>query len=318
MTDYFKAKADSNGVSGDDVNRRYREARLGFAAPSEDWDQAGVIVHCIYPGQIPTKSHACIVLWDMSSVGPIGFVAESLEDILSDPDIPKLDDVSRAPSAELVAHLANEDGDQCRFGLGAACERDRDCDDCMTDQVAADPRDYCDHRDDDCSVVCSGCVFESDMDDKAQLASIEPDDYEKAFTPDPEGCGCHRDDCHDCNIDLDKQTCLNCLHSECPAFDQPCEDCHMPTSAWEPKVDGPPSLTPATVETLTLVNDPVDEFKEMQANIDVAVGRLENAQYTWVCNHIMCKHFVVGTCHQVDDACFFKTCPRLNFDGLEY
>ena len=79
---YFNAKADGAGVSGDDVNRRLRERRLGFAEPSSDWDQAGVIVHCIYPGQMPTKSHACIVLWDLSTCGPMGFVAESLEDIL--------------------------------------------------------------------------------------------------------------------------------------------------------------------------------------------------------------------------------------------
>lgn len=78
---YFNAKADRAGVSGDDVNRRLRERRLGFAEPSSDWDQAGTVVHCIYPGQIPTKSHACIILWDLSTCGPMGFVAESLEEI---------------------------------------------------------------------------------------------------------------------------------------------------------------------------------------------------------------------------------------------
>jgi hypothetical protein len=51
-TDYFKAQAgDTGDISGDDVNRRLRESRLGHAAPSADWADCKKIVYCLWPGQ---------------------------------------------------------------------------------------------------------------------------------------------------------------------------------------------------------------------------------------------------------------------------
>jgi hypothetical protein len=55
MSDYFAAKAEGAGVSGDDVNRRLREARLGHAAPSDDWVECKRIVRCLWPDQTATR-----------------------------------------------------------------------------------------------------------------------------------------------------------------------------------------------------------------------------------------------------------------------
>jgi len=54
MTDnYFHLTlADVDGISGDDLNRRHRENRLGFKAPSADWANSGNEIRCIYERQI--------------------------------------------------------------------------------------------------------------------------------------------------------------------------------------------------------------------------------------------------------------------------
>jgi hypothetical protein len=73
---YFEETVETDGISGDDVNRRLREARLGFKAPSEDWEQCGTVIHCIYPDQVPTKSHESIIMWmGVGLRAPVGFVA---------------------------------------------------------------------------------------------------------------------------------------------------------------------------------------------------------------------------------------------------
>jgi hypothetical protein len=51
MLDYFAVEADTAGISGDDVNRRLREARLGHAAPSDDWVNCKRIARCLWPDQ---------------------------------------------------------------------------------------------------------------------------------------------------------------------------------------------------------------------------------------------------------------------------
>ena len=56
MGKYFhNTLADVDGISGDDLNRRHREQRLGFSAPSGDWVQASKEIRCIYPGQVVRK-----------------------------------------------------------------------------------------------------------------------------------------------------------------------------------------------------------------------------------------------------------------------
>ena len=58
MRGYFNVQADGQGISGDDVNRRLREARLGHAEPSQDWiDDCKRVIRCIYPGQTITALH---------------------------------------------------------------------------------------------------------------------------------------------------------------------------------------------------------------------------------------------------------------------
>jgi hypothetical protein len=57
MSDYFEVGADAAGISGDDVNRRLREARLGHAAPSDDWATCKRIIRCIWPDQVATDFH---------------------------------------------------------------------------------------------------------------------------------------------------------------------------------------------------------------------------------------------------------------------
>ena len=57
MEAYFGVKAEAEGISGDDVNRRLREARYGHVAPSEDWKTCKRIVRCIWPDQVATRMH---------------------------------------------------------------------------------------------------------------------------------------------------------------------------------------------------------------------------------------------------------------------
>jgi hypothetical protein len=58
MGTYFKAKAgDTGDISGDDVNRRLRESRLGHAAPSADWADCKRIARCLWPDQVATEFH---------------------------------------------------------------------------------------------------------------------------------------------------------------------------------------------------------------------------------------------------------------------
>jgi hypothetical protein len=57
MLDYFEVEASAAGISGDDVNRRLREARLGHVAPSGDWATCKRIIRCIFPDQVATEIH---------------------------------------------------------------------------------------------------------------------------------------------------------------------------------------------------------------------------------------------------------------------
>ena len=81
--DYFKKTATDNSISGDDVNRRRREARLGHAAPSKDWEQCHVVIHCIYKGQVPTKTLLDVILWNFLPNCVLGFVADSIVGVLA-------------------------------------------------------------------------------------------------------------------------------------------------------------------------------------------------------------------------------------------
>jgi hypothetical protein len=48
----YRRKLDDSGLSGDDVNRRLREARLGHSMPSSDWEaNKGKVIRCIYADQ---------------------------------------------------------------------------------------------------------------------------------------------------------------------------------------------------------------------------------------------------------------------------
>ena len=52
MGKYFhNTLASEKGISGDDLNRRHREQRLGFKAPDSTWAEAGKEIRCIYPDQ---------------------------------------------------------------------------------------------------------------------------------------------------------------------------------------------------------------------------------------------------------------------------
>jgi hypothetical protein len=55
MSDYFNETLAS-GLSGDDVNRRLREKRLGFGEPSPDWAECSREIRCIYGGEHVTKA----------------------------------------------------------------------------------------------------------------------------------------------------------------------------------------------------------------------------------------------------------------------
>ena len=51
MEKYFNVDATADGISGDDVNRRLRESRLGWSEPSPDWANCKKITRCIWGGQ---------------------------------------------------------------------------------------------------------------------------------------------------------------------------------------------------------------------------------------------------------------------------
>jgi hypothetical protein len=56
--DYFAVEASAAGISGDDVNRRRREAKLGFVnPPSADWAGCKRIARCLWPDQVATVMH---------------------------------------------------------------------------------------------------------------------------------------------------------------------------------------------------------------------------------------------------------------------
>ncbi|MBW2646913.1 MAG: hypothetical protein JRE23_12220 [Deltaproteobacteria bacterium] len=57
MSEYFDVKAEAAGISGDDVNRRLREARRGHAAPSTDWVNCKRIARCLWPDQATREIH---------------------------------------------------------------------------------------------------------------------------------------------------------------------------------------------------------------------------------------------------------------------
>lgn len=57
MTDYFEVEADAAGISGDDVNRRLREARQGLSAPTADWATCKRIIRCLWPDQVADCIH---------------------------------------------------------------------------------------------------------------------------------------------------------------------------------------------------------------------------------------------------------------------
>ena len=48
--------ADEDGISGDDLNRRNRERRLGFGPADPSWAQAKKEIRCIYPDQTITRA----------------------------------------------------------------------------------------------------------------------------------------------------------------------------------------------------------------------------------------------------------------------
>ena len=52
---YHNTLATEKGISGDDLNRRHRENRLGYAPAHESWADAGLEIRCIYPGQTITR-----------------------------------------------------------------------------------------------------------------------------------------------------------------------------------------------------------------------------------------------------------------------
>jgi hypothetical protein len=57
MKNYFHLTlADEAGISGDDLNRRHRESRLGFAEPDASWFETDKEIRCIYPGQTITRA----------------------------------------------------------------------------------------------------------------------------------------------------------------------------------------------------------------------------------------------------------------------
>ena len=103
---YFTDTIAENGISGDDVNRRLREKRLGFQAPSDDWFLAGAPIHCIYKGQIPTKTLHDVVLFNFLPLAIIGFVA-------TDDFGPVVPDETPAESLPLCADCPDFPKDGC-------------------------------------------------------------------------------------------------------------------------------------------------------------------------------------------------------------
>lgn len=210
---YFNAKADRAGISGDDVNRRLRERRLGFAEPSSDWDQAGVVVHCIYPGQIPTKSHASIVLWDLATCGPMGFVAESLEEILNPCDTcPKVSPDGFEDACLNCLHEAE--------GYGK-------CKTCLHNDLGG--------SEEPCATGLDGYALNDSCTGWSPKAPV--DRYEEAFSPD-DSCACGRDDCYDCNVPYDP--CDDCESWEDGHNNGFCDACGMDEKATDD--DMPPTI----------------------------------------------------------------------------
>jgi hypothetical protein len=137
--DYFTETVESDGISGDDVNRRLRESRLGYKAPSKDWEQAGVVVHCIYKDQVPTKSHESIIMWmGVGLRAPVGFVA--CEKVMAD------DHFELEPGEE----MADDEFAVCNE-CGSYLEDSGFCDECKVQDN--EPEDICDT----CTTQCSGC-----------------------------------------------------------------------------------------------------------------------------------------------------------------
>jgi hypothetical protein len=57
MSNYFHLTlADENFISGDDLNRRHRENRLGYAAPDPSWAESDKEIRCIHPNQVITRA----------------------------------------------------------------------------------------------------------------------------------------------------------------------------------------------------------------------------------------------------------------------
>jgi hypothetical protein len=163
MTDYFKATVSRDGISGDDVNRRYREARLGFAAPSEDWNQSHLIVRAIYPGQwetIDTGSMSECILWDMAGIRAL-HVVTGLQDLVR-----PLSHAGEEPDLYDEAYKPDPD---------CMCLRD-DCHNCNItpldddgDPVIPSLRATCQHRRDFCPATCDVCVYNPDNEGPPSL-----------------------------------------------------------------------------------------------------------------------------------------------------
>ena len=55
--DYFHLTlADEDGISGDDLNRRHRESRLGFGPADPSWADSDKEIRCIHPNQVVTRA----------------------------------------------------------------------------------------------------------------------------------------------------------------------------------------------------------------------------------------------------------------------
>ena len=63
MIDYYLQRATEDGISGDDVNRRHREDRYGFKAPSNDWVDCKAVIKCLWPNQYSTTYDSSIKVY---------------------------------------------------------------------------------------------------------------------------------------------------------------------------------------------------------------------------------------------------------------
>lgn len=158
----------------------------------DGWDQCKVQVQCVFADQVPTKSVEGVVLLSLPGVGPIGFIAETLADLL------------KAESSFCEEMLP---------GIGIQCH-DHDSLVDISDQIEPDPCDDCRNNDvglraleiyilsvDGDLPECLSCPDNPIHDISDQIeCGPEVDLYEEAFKPDPDGCGCGRDDCYNCNL----------------------------------------------------------------------------------------------------------------------